>query len=128
MSVNKPMLTAMHESIAEAYAAAQSGDAGTAIYGLLDAFNAMARHLAQVSWTLLHNDPDRDEHMEEAEDDLVFSVLKMPIIRKLYPEFRAQAENVIRDAFQDEHLRLEDPLDWEEMNRDPSSSNQESRS
>ena len=121
MSVNKPMLTAMHKSLAEANAAAQAGDAETAVYGLLDALNAIARHTAQVSWTLLHDDPDRDERMEDAETDLIFSVLKMPVISKLYPEFPAQAENVIRDAFEDEHLRLEDPLDWEEMNRDPSS-------
>ena len=66
--MNKPMLTAMHESLAEVNAAAQAGDADTAMYGLLDAFNAMARHVAQVSWALLHDDPDRDEHMEEAED------------------------------------------------------------
>ena len=66
--------------------------------------------------------------MEEDENNLVFDVLKLPIVGMIYPEFPAQVVNVLRDSFQDEHLRLEDPLDWEEMNRDPSSSDQGSRS
>lgn len=121
MSNNGPLLTLVHERVDAAIEAAQAGDGSSAVHGLLDAFAALGRHVAQVSWTLRHDDPDRDDLMEEDERDLVFAVMKMPIVGAIYPEFPAQAENVLRDAFQDEHFRLEDPLSWEEINSDPSS-------
>ena len=121
MSNNEPLLALVHDRVDAALEAARAGDGSSAVLGLLDAFAALGRHVAQVSWTLRHDDPDRDDLLEEDENDLVFAVMKMPLVGAIYPEFPAQAENVLRDAFQDEHFRLEDPLGWEDMNRDPSS-------
>ena len=44
MSMHQPMLAAMHESIAEATAAVQAGDANETVFRLLDAFAALGRH------------------------------------------------------------------------------------
>ncbi len=118
MSLNGPLLAAMRERIADAGVAVMEGDGNNVVFNLLDAFAALGRHVAQVSWTLRHDDPDCDDLMTEDENDLVFTVIKMPIIGMIYPEFSAQVENVLRDTFQDEHFRLEDPLGWEEMNTD----------
>ena len=119
MSNNGSLLALVHERVNAAIEAAEAGDGNSAVHGLLGAFAALGRHVAQVSWTLRHDDPDRDDLMEEDETDLVLAVMKMPLVAKIYPEFPAQAENVLRETFQDEHFRLEDPLGWEEMNRDP---------
>ena len=121
MSLNGPLLAALRDRIADAGAAAKEGDGTNVVFNLLNAFAALGRHVAQVSWTLRHDDPDCDDLMAEDENDLVFTVIKMPIVSMVYPEFPAQVENVLRDTFQDEHFRLEDPLGWEEMNSDPSS-------
>ena len=92
MSLNGPLLAALRESIADAGAAAKEGDGTNVVFNLLDAFAALGRHVAQVSWTLRHDDPDCDDLMAEDENDLVFTVIKMPIVSMVYPEFRLRSK------------------------------------
>ena len=118
-ALNQPLKARIVEKVTEARAAAEAGDVDGAIFGLLDAFAALGRDLAQHSWLKHHDAEDRDDRMQEAEDELVFECLKSSW-SQIYPELPGQVEGVLRETFEDEHWRLEDPLGWAEMNDESS--------
>ena len=114
-TLNLSLKTAIEESMLAVEAAAQAGDADGAIFRLLDVFAALGRDAAQRAWLAHHDDEERDERMDEFVNELVFQALKSPW-SQLYGELPSQIEWVLREAFQDEFLRCEDPVDWAEMN------------
>ncbi len=116
MSVlHEPMKATVEEKLVVLQSAIDALDGDAAVHGLLDVCAAMARDAAQRSWTLQHDAEDRDDLMSEAEDSLVFEVLQIRFSR-IYPELTGQVEAVLREAFEDEFFRCEDPLGWAEMN------------
>ena len=116
-ALHLPLKTVIEEHMLAVETAAAAGDGDAAIFSLLDAFAALGRYTAQHSW-LQHYDADhRDDLMEEVENELVFMCLKSPW-SKIYPELPGQVEGVLRETFEDEHFRLEDPLGWAQMNDD----------
>ena len=114
-ALHQPLKARIAEKVTEAGVAAKAGDVDGAIFGLLDAFAAIGRDFAQHSWLKHHEADDRDDRMQEAEDELVFECLKSPW-SQIYPELPGQVEGVLRETFEDEHFRLEDPLGWADMN------------
>ncbi len=116
-TLHEPTKATIEEKIAALQSALDACDGDAAVYGLLGVCAAMARDAAQRSWTLHYESEDRDDLMSEAEDALVFEVLQIRFSR-IYPELTGQVESVLREAFEDEHFRLEDPLGWAEMNAD----------
>ena len=116
-ALHQPLAAEIAEKAAAAGAAAEAGDVDAAIFNLLDAFAALGRYTAQHSWLKHHDATDRDDRMEADEDELVFECLKSSW-SKMYPELPGQVEGVLRETFEDEHFRLEDPLGWAEMNDD----------
>ena len=116
MSVlHEPMKATVEEKLVALQSAIDALDGDAAVHSLLDVCAAMARDAAQRSWTVHHQSEDRDDLMSEAEDDLVFQVLQIRFSR-IYPELTGQVEAVLREAFEDEFFRCEDPLGWWEMN------------
>lgn len=116
-ALHEPLKAEMAARITAAEAAAGAGNGDDAVFAMLDAFAALGRDTAQRSWLVHHEAEDRDERMKEDEDGLVFECLKTRF-SEVYPELPGQVEAVLREAFDDEHFRLEDPLGWEEMNAD----------
>ena len=114
-TLNRSLKTTIEEKMLAVKIAAQAGDVDTAIFCLLDVFAALGRDAAQKAWLAHHDDEDSDEQMEEAENELVFTCLKSSW-SGIYAELPGQIEWVLREAFQDEFLRCEDPVDWAEMN------------
>ncbi len=116
-ALHQPVAAEVSDKLLAVEAAAKAGDGNAAIFRLLDVFAALGRDTAQQAWLKHYDAEDRDDRMEEAEDELVFTCL-VAAWSKLYPELPRQIEAVLREAFQDEHFRLEDPLGWAEMNDD----------
>ncbi len=112
MPLHEPMKALIKERLEAVIAAGAAADLNTAIFSLLDVFDGIGRNVAQVSWTLHYEAKHRDDLMKDDEDLLVFQALQIPL-STIYPELPAQVEGVIRDAFDDEHYRLEDPAAWE---------------
>ena len=112
---HEPMQAKIEDKLVALQSAIDALDGDAAVHGLLDVCAAMARDTAQRSWTVHHQREDRDDLMSEAEDDLVFQVLQIRFSR-IYPELTGQVESVLREAFEDEFFRCEDPLGWAEMN------------
>ena len=114
-TLHEPMKATIEEKLVALQTAIDTLDGDGAVYGLLDVCAAVARDAAQRSWTLHYDSEDRDDLMSEAEDALVFEVLQIRFSR-IYPELTGQVEGVLRDCFDDEHFRLEDPEGWAEIN------------
>ena len=116
-ALHLPLKAVIEEHLLAVEVAAAAGDGAGAIFSLLDVFAAIGRDTAQQSWLKHYDAEDRDDLMEEVENELVFQGLKSSW-SKIYPELPRQIESVLRETFQDEHFRLEDPLGWAEMNDD----------
>ena len=114
-ALHQPLKAQIEEKMLAVTIAAQAGDGDGAIFCLLDVFAAIGRDTAQQSWLKHYDAEDRDERMEEDEDELVFQCRRSSW-SNIYPELPGQIEGVLRETFQDEHFRLEDPLGWAEMN------------
>lgn len=114
-ALHLPLAAEIVEKGSAAAAAAEAGNADAAVFALLDVFAALGRYTAQHSWLNHFDADDRDERMEADEDELVFKCLKSSWSR-LYPELSGQVEGVLRDAYEDEQFRLEDPAGWADMN------------
>jgi hypothetical protein len=116
-ALHLPLKAAIEAHMLAIETAAAAGNGDAAIFSLLDAFAAIGRDTAQQTWLQHYDAEDRDEQMEEVENELVFQSLKASW-SKVYPELPGQIESVLRETFEDEHYRLEDPLGWAEMNDD----------
>ena len=110
-----PFKAEIEERMVAVHVAAAAGDGDTAIFCLLDVFAALGRDAAQQAWLQHYDTADRDERMEANEDELVFTCLKSSW-SGIYSELPGQIEGVLRETFEDEHFRLEDPIGWAEMN------------
>lgn len=116
-TLHLPLKAVIEQHMLAVETAAHALDVDGAIFRLLDVFAAIGRDTAQQSWLKHYDAEDRDDLMEEVENELVFQGLKSSW-SKIYPELPRQIESVLRETFQDEHFRLEDPLGWAEMNDD----------
>ncbi len=114
-ALHKPMKAEIEARLAAFHSATAAGSSEDAVYALLSLCASLARDTAQRSWTLRFEAEDRDDLMREDEDELVFICLQMPL-SQIYPELPGQIEGVLRDAFDDEHFRLEDPEGWADIN------------
>lgn len=114
-ALHLPLKMAIEQSMLAVEAAARAGDANAAVFRLLDVFAAIGRDAAQQAWLEHYDAEERDERMREDEDALVFTCLMAPW-SKIYPELPRQIESVLREAYQDEHFRCEDPAGWADIN------------
>lgn len=77
----------------------------------------IARETARASWTLRQFEDDSDDLMERDLDELARQVMQIPWWLA-NPDLPFLIDRALRDAFDDEHFKLEDPEGWAEVNED----------
>lgn len=94
------------DSKVRAAIAGKNGQA--ALDAILELYAAAARESAQVAWTDAQGHESCDEIMQLVEDGLIAEFkANNPLMKACKPPFADMAERAMRNAYDDEHLKLD---------------------